>query len=116
MHELGIAFHVIEEIDKFAEEKKIDSVKAVTLEIGEVSAIIPKYLEDVWTWACEHRSKYMKGCKLKIIVTKAISFCEDCQKTYSTLEGKVCPNCGSKNTYLVDGNEAKIKNIEVADS
>ena len=91
MHELSIAFHIISEVDKFAEEHKIEKVSAVTLEIGEVSSVIPKYLEDVWNWACEHRSVHMKNCQLKIIVLKAISYCETCQKTFSTKEGKVCP-------------------------
>ena len=113
MHELGIAFHIISEIDKVAEENKVELVKSVTLEIGEVSAVVPKYLEDVWTWACDNRSKYMKGCKLNIIVSKAISYCEDCKKTYSTIEGKKCPSCGSEKTYLVEGDQVRIRNIEV---
>lgn len=114
MHELGIAFHIISEIDKIAEENNVKEVKSVTLEIGEVSSVIPRYLEDVWVWACENRSKYMKNCKLNIVVTKAVSFCEDCKNTYHTTEGKVCPNCGSKNTYLVEGDQTKIKDIQVA--
>lgn len=113
MHELGIAFHIVSEVDKVAEENKVKEVKCVTLEIGEVSAVIPKYMEDVWSWACENRSKYMKNCQLKIIVSKAISFCENCRKTYPTTEGKKCPHCGSDNTYLVDGDQVRIKNIEV---
>lgn len=113
MHELGIAFHIISEIDKIAEQNKVNEVKRVTLEIGEVSGVIPQYLEDIWVWACENKSKYMKNCKLNIVVIKGISYCEDCKKTYSTLKGRVCPNCGSKNTYLVEGNQTKIKDIEV---
>ena len=34
MHELGIAFHIIKEVDAFAEEKQIPSVKGVTIELG----------------------------------------------------------------------------------
>lgn len=113
MHELGIAFHIISEVDKIAEENNVKEVKSVTLEIGEVSAVVPKYMEDVWNWACENKSVRMKGCKLIIIILKAISYCEDCKKTYSTLEGKKCPHCGSDNTYLVEGDKVSIKNIEV---
>ena len=47
MHELGIAFHIIKEIDALAEEKSLSSVKGVTLEVGEVSGVVPRYLEDV---------------------------------------------------------------------
>ena len=113
MHELGIAFHIISEVDKIAEENNVKEVKSVTLEIGEVSTVVPKYLEDVWYWACENKSTHLKNCKLNIIVTKAISYCNSCQKTYSTLEGKKCPNCGSEDTFLVEGNQTKIKSIEV---
>lgn len=115
MHELGVAFHIIKEIDKIAAEKNVKRVKSVTLEIGEVSSVIPVYLQDVWKWATENRSQYMKGCELKIIRVKAISYCEDCQKTYDTMKGKKCPYCGSEKTYLVTGNETMIKDIEVVD-
>ena len=113
MHELGIAFHVISEVDKVAEANKVSQVKSVTLEVGEVSSVVPKYLEDVWSWACENRSTHLKGCKLNIIVAKATTYCENCQKTYSTLEGKICPHCGSDKTYLLDGDQVNIRNIEV---
>ena len=51
MHELGIAFHIIKDIDKIAEENHVKQVKSVTLELGEVSGVIPEYLVDVWNWA-----------------------------------------------------------------
>ena len=42
----------------------------------------------------------------------AITFCEDCGKTYGTVEyGKICPYCGSQRTYLQQGNEFLIKEI-----
>ncbi len=53
MHELGIAFHIIKDIDKIAEENHVKQVASVTLELGEVSGVIPEYLVDVWNWACE---------------------------------------------------------------
>ena len=44
----------------------------------------------------------------------AVTFCEYCQQTYPTVEhGKTCPYCGSEHTYLVQGNEQYIKEIEV---
>ena len=113
MHELGIAFHVISEVDKIAEQNNVKEVKSVTLEIGEVSSVVPKYLEDVWNWACVNKSTHLKNCKLIIMVTKAFSYCNSCQKTYSTLEGKKCPHCGSDDTFLVEGDQTKIKSIEV---
>lgn len=113
MHELGIAFHIIKVADEFAKNNGLKEVSSLTLEVGEVSSVVPKYLEDVWVWACENRSTYLKKCKLKIVVLKAISYCQNCQKTYDTTKtGRKCPYCNSDNTYLVEGDEVTIQSIE----
>ncbi|MCR5505954.1 MAG: hydrogenase maturation nickel metallochaperone HypA [Bacilli bacterium] len=114
MHELGIVFHIIKQVDEVAEQNQVKEVKKVVLEIGEVSGVIPKYLTDCWKWAVEHRSKYMKNCELEIISLKATSYCEDCKEMYDTMaNGKICPHCHKQNTYLVTGNEVSIKDIAV---
>ena len=113
MHELGIVFTIIDEVKKVAIENKVKAVTSVTLEIGEVSTIIPSYLEDVWNWAVK-KEELLKGCKLKIEVIKAETYCENCGCTYPTVQyAKICPKCGSNHTYLLKGNEKNIKEIEV---
>lgn len=115
MHELGVVFHIIQEVEKIALENKVDKIKAVTLDIGEVSTIVNPYLEDCWNWASK-RSSILDGAKLKINTIKAITHCEDCGKDYKTIKyGKICPRCKSPNTYLIKGNETTIKQIEVLD-
>lgn len=113
MHELGIVFHIIDEIKEVAIQNNVKHVNSVTLEIGEVSTLIPSYMEDVWKWAVE-KEDLMKGCKLNIEVIKAETYCEDCGCTYETIKyAKICPKCGSEHTYLIKGNEKNIKEIEV---
>lgn len=54
--------------------------------------------------------------ELEIETIPAITFCEDCEETYPTVQhGKICPYCGSEHTYLVQGNEHQIKEIEVSE-
>ena len=65
MHELGTVFYVIQEVEKVVEENHLTQVASVTLEVGEVSGIIPYYLTDCWKWAVE-KSQYLKGAELKI--------------------------------------------------
>ena len=114
MHELGIVFQIIKQVDEIAAKNNVKEVKKVTLEIGEVSGVIPKYLEDCWKWAVLHRSQFMKDCELQIINLKATSFCQDCNEMYDTSpSGRKCPKCGKQNTYLVTGNEVSIKDIQV---
>ncbi len=115
MHELGVVFHVIDHVKKIAEENKVSHVNSVTIELGEVSAVIPFYLEDCWNWAVT-KHEVLIGCKLKIETIKAVTYCEDCKSEYETVKyGKICPNCGSEHTYLLRGNEFTIKEIEVND-
>ena len=112
MHELGTVFYVIEQVEKICRDNDLTVVGSVTLEIGEVSGIIPEYIIDCWNWA-RAKSEVMKTAELKIEKLEAVTYCEDCQKTYPTLKyKKICPYCGSEHTYLLTGNEYNIKEIE----
>ena len=115
MHELGIVFHIVKTVEDVAVENNAAKVNKVVLQIGEVSTIIPAYLTDCWNWKCS-KSEIMNGCKLEIEQIPAITFCENCHQTYDTVpQGKICPYCGSEHTYLVQGNEHQIKEIEVCE-
>lgn len=112
MHELGTIIYVIDTIEKLAVEQDLKKVGSITLEVGEVSGIIPDYLKDFWLYA-RKRSELLKETELKIDTLKAVTFCQDCRKTYPTVAyGKECPYCHSGNTFLVTGNEYTIKEIE----
>jgi len=113
MHELGVVFYVVKDVKKVAEENDVAKVTAVTIQVGEVSGIVPEYLIDCWDWA-KKKEPVMEDAEMKVEQIDAITFCEDCKKEYSTVEhGKTCPHCGSENTYLKTGNEFLIKEIEV---
>ena len=113
MHELSIVFDILDQIEEIAKENHASEIKSLTLEIGEVSMVVPSYLEDCFKWACK-KKEVTKNCKLKIEIIKAITICTNCNRTYDTLTfAKICPYCGSDKTYLLKGNEFNIKEIEV---
>lgn len=113
MHELGIVVHIINQIEKIAEENKVNKVVELTLEVGEVSGVIKEYFVDAFNWSIK-KTKYMQECKLNFVSIKGITYCESCGKTYSTTEhGKECPYCHSSKTYLVTGRDVSIKDIKV---
>ena len=112
MHELGTIRYVIDTVEKLAVENRLTKVGSVTLEVGEVSGIIPRFLTDYWDYA-KKKTAYLQEAELKIETIRAVTYCQSCGKTYSTLEhAKICPYCGSDNTFLVTGNEYNIKEIE----
>lgn len=113
MHELGIVFYIIRDVKEVARENKVDKVKTVVMDIGEVSTIIPEYLTDCWRWAAD-KEDLLRGCELIINTIPAVTYCENCGKEFGTVDhGKKCPHCGSDRTYLVRGNEVEIKEITV---
>ena len=112
MHELGIVFHIIDSLEKVGKENKLRSVSTVTLELGEVSSVLDSYLLDCWRWAAD-KSELLQRSTLNIEKIPAVTVCEDCGKTYGTVEhGKTCPYCASESTHLVTGNEINIKEIQ----
>ena len=113
MHELGIVFNITKQIDEIAKENKVNKVTSLTVEVGEVSTVVPEYFKDCFEWA-KKKTEYLKDCKLNLVVLSALSYCEDCKQTYNTVQyGKTCPHCKSEHTYLVTGNEVKMKQIEL---
>lgn len=113
MHELGIVFYILDEVKKITKENHTSHINSVTLEIGEVSTVIPSYLEDCWKWAIG-KDDITKNCQLKIEKVQAITYCKNCGNRFETIKnGKVCPKCSSSDTYLIQGDEVNIKEIEV---
>lgn len=112
MHELGTINYVIDTVEQLAAENALTKIGSVTLEVGEVSGIVPRFLTDYWEYA-KKKTTYLQDAELKIETIKAVTYCQNCGTTYPTMEyAKICPNCQSDNTFLVTGNEYTIKEIE----
>ena len=112
MHELGVVFKVIQQVEEIAAENDVTRVEAGTLSLGEVSAVIPEYLTDCWKWAVK-RTEVMRDARLEIETIPAVTHCDGCGCVYPTVaHGRTCPCCGSGETWLKQGNEFIIKQIE----
>ena len=112
MHELGIVTHVIRTLESVAEENNVSHIGSVTLSVGEVSGIVNEQMLDCWDYF-KTRKELVKDAVLKLEPIPAVTYCTGCGGTYPTVAyGKTCPDCGSTETYLVQGNECLIKEIE----
>ena len=65
MHELGVVFHIIDDLEKVAADNAVTRIDRVTLALGEVSTVIPHYLTDCWKWASE-KNDLVRGAELVI--------------------------------------------------
>ena len=112
MHEMGIVLHIAKTLDETAREEKLTRIGSVTLQVGEVSGIILDYFTDCWDYF-KKRHPVLADSVLKLETIPARTWCDSCGKTYETVKyGKTCPFCGSGETWLLEGNECIIKEIE----
>ena len=112
MHEMGIILHIAKMLDETAEEQHITKIGSVTLEVGEVSGIMTDLFVDCWNYF-KVKHPVLAESELRLVTIPAVTFCGNCGKTYETVRyGKECPYCHSGETWLVDGNQCVIKEIE----
>lgn len=112
MHELGIVFHVISAVEQVGRENELEQISAVTLELGEVSGVVPHELTACWNWAVK-KSELLKDARLELETIPALTWCDNCKTEYPTVaHGRICPHCGSERTWLRQGTEINIKQIE----
>ena len=112
MHEMGIVIHLAKTLDDTAKEEHLSRIGSVTLQVGEVSGIMTDYFVDCWNY---FKSRYpvLSDSELRLETIPAVTVCGDCGKTYETVRyGKECPYCHSMETWLLEGNECIIKEIE----
>ena len=115
MHELGIVYHIIRDVENVARVNGVSRVSSVTLLLGEVSGVVSELLLDAWRWAAD-KKPITQGAELIVEPVDAVTHCEACGRDYGTVEyGKTCPHCGSGETYLLQGQEVMIKQIETPD-
>ena len=111
MHELGIVVKVLEQVDEVAEQYSAEKILKVTMEVGEVSTIVPDLFTDAFDWA-KKRTRFAQDAELEMILIEGRTYCQNCGETYKTTDhGKQCPHCGSFETYLLTGDQVVIKDI-----
>ena len=78
MHEIGV----------------VRSMVKTVLDIGELSLVIPKYVEDIYPVVVG--DTWLKDTKLVINVIPGMTECDECNELFHVIEHEgYCPNCGS---------------------
>lgn len=114
MHELGIVIQIVKQMEVYMEEHKISKIDKLVLQVGELSGVYPKYLEDVYPIAVEHSK--LEDTKLVLDVTPGIGKCTSCDFTYNLMENNnTCPLCEGKEYRIITGKDFLIKEIHVKD-
>ena len=110
MHELGVVFDVIKTVENFAEKNGVTKIDTLVLQIGELSSMIPKYIEACYPAAVD--GTIMQDTKLKIEILPGNAICKKCNKVFNIIENnKKCPDCRGEDWDVLCGREFMIKEI-----
>ncbi len=110
MHELGILYHVVETLEQIKVQEKLTVIESVTLEVGELSGVVPAYLEECWP-AAIYKTEYA-DVALLIEEVEGVVNCNACHKNYNLIKANgACPHCGEEHSTLVCGDEFNIKEL-----
>lgn len=110
MHELGILINITETITAFAQENGITEIQTLVLEIGELSPVVPRYIE-----ACYPAAVYntlLENTELKIEIVPGTGQCGSCGKVFNVLKNNAqCPACSGTAYTVISGKDFIIKEI-----
>ncbi len=109
MHELSITRSVVAIVSEHAQGQK---VLAVTLEIGQLSGMLPEAIRFCFD-VCSQGTP-LDGASLQIIEVEGRGRCSACgaEPVLSMPLGR-CPVCREPSLHIVAGTELKIKQMEV---
>ena len=110
MHELGVVIEIIKTVENFAQKNGLKKIDTLVLQIGELSSMIPRYIEALYPAAVQ--GTLLQETELKIEILPGNAICTRCNKVFNLIESNnKCSNCGSEDLELLCGKEFMIKEI-----
>lgn len=111
MHELGVVFEVVKTVKRIKIENNLTKVDTIVLQVGQLSSMIPKYLEECFPAAIDGTE--FEDMKLEIEILPANALCKSCNTVYNAVDNRgICPKCHSDEKEIISGREFFIKEIK----
>lgn len=115
MHEIGIVRSMCKTVLDYAAEQNVQSISEIVCEVGELSLVIPEYVEQLYPVVTADTA--LKDTKLILVPVPGLAECDDCDEIFNVIENKgYCPNCGSFDKTVLSGTEFSIKEIHVPEA
>lgn len=110
MHEIGIVRQLVRTVTDFAAENHVSEICEVVADCGELSLVIPEYVEELFPVAA--KDSILADAKLTIHIVPGLAECDACDEIFNVIEHKgFCPNCGSFEKTVLSGKDFTIREI-----
>ena len=112
MHEIGIAQSIYTAVCEEVRKRNISRIKAIGLEIGKMTAIVPDSLK--FCFETIVKGSFLEGVELDIKEMPFEAECRECGNVFEVKDYDLfCPKCESKDCAVVSRDEILIKRLEV---
>jgi hydrogenase nickel incorporation protein HypA/HybF len=112
MHEMALCESVLQIVAETARRHGAVRVKAVRLEIGQLSHVEPDALRFAFDVVTRH--SLAQGARLEIEDVAGTAWCMQCAAPVAIARrGDGCPACGSYQLQVTGGDEMRVKDIEI---
>lgn len=112
MHEMSICLSLIDLIRAQQASHSFSSVRRVVVEIGALGHVEPDALQFCFESAAH--GTLAQGSELEIRRVAGEAWCHDCVGRVEIAErGDACPECGGGKLIVQQGDEMKLKELEV---
>lgn len=113
MHEMALCEGVLKILEEEAVRQRFERVKAVRLEIGQLSHVEPEAMR--FCFEAVTRGTLADGASLEILRPAGGAWCMDCSQAVTIASrADACPECHGYRLQVTGGEDMKIKELEVA--
>ena len=110
MHELGICDALLKMVDQIAKDEQLDGIRRITVEVGTLSGVVPKYLEDCWVAVTDGTE--LQDTEFVIEDLPGTAQCMDCGEEFTAdVNDLRCPRCRGNKLVPLTGRDLTLKEI-----
>ena len=112
MHEIGIVRQLLRTVTAFAEENGIKEIHEVVVDCGELSLVIPEYVQELYPPVV--KGSILENARLTVNTVPGLAECDACDEIFNVVQHKgYCPNCGSFEKTVLSGKDFTVREIIV---
>ena len=112
MHEIGIVRSMCKTVLDYAKANNVQRISEIVCEVGELSLVIPQYVEELFPPVAEGTP--LEGVKLILETVPGMAECDECNELFNVIEHEgYCPNCGSFEKTILSGKDFLIREIHI---
>ena len=112
MHEVALCHSLIDVICDQQQQRGFAAVRRVIVEVGVLGHVDPHALEFAFEVAAQDSPA--AGAELEILEIEGRAWCMDCSEAVTvTRRGDPCPGCGGFGMIVEQGDELRLKELEV---